>query len=107
MSSERFLLLYQRDFLGKNTGVGCHFLLQGIFLTQGSNPRLLHCGWIFYHFVTREVQELRREALKSQCSDLQEEVTAQMQDIFVREHMGLVLHVLTEAGCLGQDPMLR
>ena len=22
---------------GKNTGVGCHFLLQGIFLTQGSN----------------------------------------------------------------------
>ena len=32
------------DFPGKNTGVGCHFLLQGIFLTQGSNPplRLLH-----------------------------------------------------------------
>ena len=26
---------------GKNTGVGCHFLLQGIFLTQGSNPCLL------------------------------------------------------------------
>ena len=29
-------------FLGKNTGVGYHFLLQGIFLTQGLNPRLLH-----------------------------------------------------------------
>ena len=27
---------------GKNTGVGCHFLLQGIFLTQGLNPGLLH-----------------------------------------------------------------
>ena len=27
---------------GKNTGVGCHFLLQGIFPTQGSNPSLLH-----------------------------------------------------------------
>ena len=26
---------------GKNTGVGCHALLQGIFLTQGSNPYLL------------------------------------------------------------------
>ena len=26
---------------GKNTWVGCHFLLQGIFLTQGSNPPLL------------------------------------------------------------------
>ena len=29
-------------FLGKNTGVGCHFPLQGIFPTQGSNPCLLH-----------------------------------------------------------------
>ena len=28
-------------FPGKNTGVGCHFLLQGIFPTQGSNPGLL------------------------------------------------------------------
>ena len=27
---------------GKNPGSGCHFLLQGIFLTQGSNPSLLH-----------------------------------------------------------------
>ena len=31
------------DSSGKNTGVGCHFLLQGIFLTQGSNPGLPHC----------------------------------------------------------------
>ena len=29
-------------FLGKNIGVGCHALLQGIFPTQGSNPSLLH-----------------------------------------------------------------
>ena len=28
---------------GKKTGVGCHFLLQGIFPTQGSNPGLPHC----------------------------------------------------------------
>ena len=28
---------------GKNTGVGCHFILQRIFLTQGWNPHLLHC----------------------------------------------------------------
>ena len=34
-------LLYSWDFPGKNTGVGCHFLLQGIFPTQGSNPNLL------------------------------------------------------------------
>ena len=30
------------DFPGKNTGVSCYFLLQGIFLTQRSNPSLLH-----------------------------------------------------------------
>ena len=30
------------DFPGKNTGVGYHFLLQGIFPTQGLNPQLLH-----------------------------------------------------------------
>ena len=30
------------DFPGRNTGVGCHFLLQETFLTQGLNPGLLH-----------------------------------------------------------------
>ena len=33
---------------GKNTRVGCHDLLQGIFLTQQLNPGLLHCRWILY-----------------------------------------------------------
>ena len=34
-------LLCSWDLPGKKTGVGCHFQLQGIFQTQGSNPRLL------------------------------------------------------------------
>ena len=33
----------------RNITMGCHFLLQEIFLTQGSNPRLLHCRQILYH----------------------------------------------------------
>ena len=33
---------------GQDTGVGSLSLLQGIFPTQGSNPGLLHCGWILY-----------------------------------------------------------
>ena len=39
------------DSPGKNTGVGCHALLQGVFLTQGSNLGLLHCRQrrILYH----------------------------------------------------------
>ena len=36
------------DSPGKNTGVGCHALLEGIFPTQGSNPALPHCRWILY-----------------------------------------------------------
>ena len=35
-------LLCPWDFPGKNTGVGCHFILQGIFPTQALNPLLLH-----------------------------------------------------------------
>ena len=44
-------LLYPWDSPGKNLGVGCHFLLQGICPTQGWNLRLLrllHCRWILY-----------------------------------------------------------
>ena len=41
-------LLCPWDFPGKSTGVGCHFLLQGIFLTQGSNTGLLHCRQTLY-----------------------------------------------------------
>ena len=39
---------------GKNTGVGCHALLQGIFPNQRSNPSLLHCRWILYCRATGE-----------------------------------------------------
>ena len=39
---------------GKNTGVGCHVLLQGIFVTQGSNP--LHCRQILYHVLCSDLQ---------------------------------------------------
>ena len=37
------------DSPGRNTGGGCHALLQGVFPTQGWNPGLLHCGQILYH----------------------------------------------------------
>ena len=39
---EPFRLLCPLDSPGKNSGVGCHFLLQGIFPIQGSNPCLRH-----------------------------------------------------------------
>ena len=39
----------QGIFPGKNTGVGCCFLLHRIFSTQGLNLGLLHCRQILYH----------------------------------------------------------
>ena len=42
-------LLCSWDFPGNNTGVGCHFLPQGFFLTQGSNSGLLLGRRILFH----------------------------------------------------------
>ena len=42
------------DSSGKSTRVGSHSLLQGIFLTQGSNRGLLHCRQILYHLSLEE-----------------------------------------------------
>ena len=43
------MLLCPWDSPGKNTEVGCHPLLQGIFPNQGLNPGLPLCRWILYH----------------------------------------------------------
>ena len=46
------------DSPGKNTGMGCHALLQGIFPTQGSNPGFPHWRQILYWLSNREAQIL-------------------------------------------------
>ena len=40
---------FHGDSPDKNTRMGCHALLQGIFPTQGSNPVLPHCWHFLYH----------------------------------------------------------
>ena len=54
----------------KNTGVGSHSFLQGIFLTQGSNLGLLHCRWILYHLSHKGSPFWTSESLISSCSIL-------------------------------------
>ena len=49
------------DFPSKNTGVGCYFLLQGIFPTQGSIPGLPHCRRCFTIWATREIPGKRKK----------------------------------------------
>ena len=46
---------------GKNTGVGCHSLLQGIFPTQGLNPGSCIAGRFFTILATREVSTKLRD----------------------------------------------
>ena len=51
-------LLRPQDFLGENSGVGCHFFLQGISLTQELNPHPLLGEWILQHCTSREAHFL-------------------------------------------------
>ena len=65
-------LLFPWDFLGKSTGVGCHFLLQGIFLTQGSNPGLPYCRQTLYRLSQQGPgEESSRPKLKTPAFCLQ------------------------------------
>ena len=53
LSATSWTVAYQAplsiEFPGKGTGVGRHFLLQGIFPSQGSKPGLPHCRQMLYH----------------------------------------------------------
>ena len=42
---------------GKNSGVGCYFLLQGIFLTQGSNPGIPHSRQTLYRLSHKGIKD--------------------------------------------------
>ena len=44
---------------GEDTGVGCHFLLQRIFPTQGSNPGLPHYGQMLYCLSHQGIHQVR------------------------------------------------
>ena len=60
-------------FPDKDTGVGCHFLLQGIFPIQGLNPGLLHCTQILYQLSYKGnprpvLKELKNKPWKDQTN---------------------------------------
>ena len=56
-------LLQPWDFPGNNTGVGCYFLFQGIFPTQGLDPNLLNCRQALYHLSHQGSQEVSKRGL--------------------------------------------
>ena len=58
-------LLCPWDFPGNSTGVDCHFLLQGIFPTQGLNPGLPHCRQTLYHLSHQGSPKYKLQSKKS------------------------------------------
>ena len=113
-------LLCQWDFPGKNTGVGCHFFLQGIFLTQGSNPHLLCLlHWQAGSFTTGATWEAPWEVLKpslllfsrSVVSDSSQPHGLQPARLlcpwnFLGKITGVVCHFLLQATFQTQGPNL-
>ena len=73
-------LLCPWDSPGKDTGVGCHALLQGIFPTQGSNPGLLHCRQILFQLSYKGSPQTPR------CS-----VISSTHNTLISQHADLVL----------------
>ena len=55
-------LLRPWDFPGKSAGVDCHFHLQGIFLTQESNPGLPHCRQTLYRLSHQGNQRAKQKS---------------------------------------------
>ena len=53
--------LYSWNSPGKNTGAGCHSILQNIFPTQRSNPSLLHCGQLLDHLSHQEALVMKAQ----------------------------------------------
>ena len=73
---------------GKNTGVGCHFLLQGIFPTQGLNTCLLHCRQVLYH-LSHQGSLLLKDILSIKTGQLKkhQEIHASLYLIICRQNV--------------------
>ena len=54
------------EFLGKNSGLAYHFLLQGIFPSQGLNLSLLHCKQILYHLSHQRISQVSDQRMACQ-----------------------------------------
>ena len=82
-------LLHPWDSPGKNTGVGCHSLLQGIFPTQGSNLGPPHCRQTFYIWATREVTSVDVTPARGARKRLSwERICLAMQGMWVQTPVG-------------------
>ena len=92
-------LLCPWDSPGKTTGVGCHALLQGIFLTQGSNPCLMALELAGRLFITSTTSAPNQSAVLSgslweTCSSISYILTGVYMPFFIACHFSTVIKKL-------------
>ena len=71
---------------GNNTGVGCHFLLQGIFLTHGLNPDFPHCRQTNYCLSHQGIEPTISFIVVPDCKQLECPTTGDMWYIHTMEY---------------------
>ena len=82
-------LLCPWDSPGNNTGVGCHALLQGIFPTQGLNPRLPHC-WRILYCLSRQESPYYSAMKKNKIESFVETWTVTQSEISQKRKVNIV-----------------
>ena len=78
-------------FPGQNTVVGSHFLLQGNFPIQGSNPDLLHCTWNLWHLSHRECLIKIRTTVNRKISTTASLTTLNPWTVYITTNWGKLL----------------
>ena len=68
---------------GKNIGVSCCAFLQGIFLTEGLNPGLLHCRWVLYSLSYQGIEGRRGRLIRNRAMMYSKNLPA-IQETWVR-----------------------
>ena len=101
------------EFFHKEYWSGIYFLLQGIILTQGLNPRLLYCRWILQCSGTREAWEhsfskfsRRSHSVGRRLGRMQAQKSTRNPNNRWLVHFGLCSHLLTSSHGPGEIPMM-
>ena len=93
-----WLLFCPWDFSGKNTGVVCHFPLQGIFPIQGSNPCLLH--WQVDSLpLSQQGSPLEEKKWEALCADLTDAACLHWKVLIVKTEGGETPIKLYQSNC--------